>query len=248
MRYAVLLLSAVLLGCPTDETPSGAPPAGPGAPAEGDPAAPPPGGEAGTPPAAAPGLASFIKDGKSIKLSGKLEGATKGTVDVQAVDPDNDKQPRLLESISVVDGTFSVDAPATFDGDIYLTAIGEAAEGKPPLGGAAEPVKFEGKDVAVVIKLTDSPDWMKKLPWGASAQPDPGTGSGPGGAPPEGGAAGPGGPPPAGGTAGPGGPPPEGGAAGPGGPPPEGGAAGPGGAPPAAGAAGAGGTPPAAPK
>lgn len=196
----LLLLSA----CPVEE--AGAPGAG-APPPGGAEGGPPPGGEApppgdpaamgtpGTPGEALvmptpPGVASLVKDGKTVKISGKLIGTTKGQVDVQTTREDgNINEPLLLEVIQVTDGTFSFDAPATFDRPLYLTAIVPTGSAPSPddLGGGADPIKLEGKDVTVEITVGKDPAWLKKLPWGEAAgkpneQPPP-DGSTPGPAP-----------------------------------------------------------------
>lgn len=149
-------------------------PAGEGAPppeggAAPGPFVPEPGAGGVTPPAPPVGLSSLVKDGKTITITGKLVGATEAQVDVQTVRADGAKSsPELLEIIKVTDGTFSIKAPATYDRPLYLTAQVHGPDGSKPseLAGAADPIKLEGKDISVEIKLTTGPEWLKKLPWG----------------------------------------------------------------------------------
>lgn len=224
-------------GAPTDGAPAGPPPEGPppggemptgadpaAAGAPGTPGEAPPEGtptDATTPPDGAPvppndpnampkppGLASLVKDGKTVKITGKLIGATKGQVDVQTVREDGKTtEPVLLEIIKVTDGTFSVEAPATFDRPIYITALVQAGAAPSPsdLGGAAEPIKLAGKDVAVEITVGKDLAWLKKLPWGDTAMKPIGDAPKPG-APPTGEAPAAGGAAPAAGGATPAGP------------------------------------------
>lgn len=233
MTFRAVFPLLLLIGCPEEPTSApltpggpgeGAPPGGQGGPppaegttppaegtappAEGGSAAPADpstlGMSAPTPPA---GLASLIKDGKKVTIHGKLVGAKAAQVDIQTTrESGPGTEPELLEIIKVTDGTFTVEAPATFNRPLYITAM--EFDGKEPLrdglAGASAAVKLEGKDVNVEIKLSKGPDWIKKLPWGDSARrpageapapPPDGQGGAPG-TPPPGGA--PGGPPPGG--------------------------------------------------
>ncbi len=195
----LLVVPLLLLGCPVEDPAVAAAAAAASAPPSGDPGAPPPapaGGPVGdaaassaglpgeptglvAPFAAAPGLASLITDGKSITLSGKIIGSNTAQLDIQTTQPGNAHAPLLLEVIKVIDGTFSVKAPATYATPLYITAIGSVPEGDktPPLGGASDAVKLEGKDVAVEITLSSGPEWLAKMPWGIA--PPPGEGAAP---------------------------------------------------------------------
>lgn len=254
---AGLLFTSLLVGCPEPEDNVTAPGGAPGAPpagGPGGPGGPPAGGEGGTPPASAdgstpppaegapplgnsmmeppPGLASLIKDGKSVTISGTIEGAKEVQVDFTAVDESSGTpRPKALEILKVTDGKFSVKAPATYEATIYVTAIQDATGNGPTaddVQGGGNAVKLDGKDVTVTIKMGEMTAEAKKL---FSAPPEmPAGNSQP--PPPEGAAPTPPGPDmPAAGTAPAGGAPPAGGAAPAGGAPAAGGAAPAGGAP-----------------
>lgn len=186
---------------PVDGAVPGAPPAGGAPPAEGGvpPAdgAPAVGGPAPTngvvppadgaapaapsdfaEPAPPPGLASLIKDGKTVKVRGKLIGATKAQVDIQTVrGSGKSAAPELLETIKTTDGTFVFDAPATLDRPLYVTAMVQAGKDPKPddLAGASDAIKLAGKDISIEITLSKDPGWLKKVPWGESAMAPAGT-------------------------------------------------------------------------
>jgi hypothetical protein len=270
MSLRALPLLLVLAGCPepaptTDQAgapgqpPAGgpqdpnAPPADPNAlPA--DPNAPPPSGDAGAPPAgdatvngnpggpAAPvGFTSLIKDGKKVKITGTLEGAQAARVEFVAVEVQGDKKfPQVIDTLQTGDGTFTVDAPAEYEKELWVTAFADLTGNGPTpddlAGAATSAVKLAGKDVSVTVKLSTSPDWMKALPWSAGDDPGGQPPNPEGRKPTDGGPGAPAGEAPAGGPP-PGGAAPAGGAPG---APPAGGAPG---APPAGGAAPAGALP-----
>ena len=179
--------------------PPGSPPPGdPGAPPPGDAGAMPPGDpgaapadaaavaptEGNAPPADGPqpggppsapfkpaGLASLIKDGKSVTLSGTITGLKVAQLDITAVKTvDGQVVPEVLEIVRVTDGTFSVKAPATFDRDLYVSVMTPPTEGKLPGedeigGGYSKAIKLNGADVKVDIVFKKDRDWAKGLPW-----------------------------------------------------------------------------------
>ncbi len=187
--------------------PPGSPPPGdPNAPPPGDPNAPPPGapGDAASPPAdpnvaqgnpppadgpqpggspPAPfkpaGLASLVKDGKSVTISGTVTGLKVAQIDVTAVKTvDGQAVPEVLEILQVTDGTFSIKAPATFDRELYLTATAPPTEGKLPGesemgGGYSKAIKLAGADVKVDIAFKKDPEWITGLPWFRKDAPAP---------------------------------------------------------------------------
>ncbi len=167
-------------------SPTGVPPADGTAmpPLDGSP--PPPNDPSAKP--TPPGMSSLIVDGKTVTVSGKLVGHKTGQIDIQTVRKDGAvTEPVLLEIVKVTDGTFSFKAPATFDRPLYLTAIVQVGATPSPqdLGGASDPIKLEGKDVAVELTLSKDPAWLKKLPWGSMADQAIGSAPKPG-APPSG--------------------------------------------------------------
>lgn len=150
----------------------GAPPGAPGgggapgqAPAP-DASAPPPGGTP-TAPLAPPGFASLITDGKTITIRGTVTPASAVQVDFARVKMvDGKAQPEALDQVKATGGKFEVKAPATLDGEIWVTAMtADAKPGEAKGGMAAAPIKLAGKDVSVEIKLESGIDWMKKTPW-----------------------------------------------------------------------------------
>ncbi len=227
MRFSLLVTLFALAGCPDPVDPNlpggGAPggeiaPMGPnggppqeGAPQPADGAAPPTDGApqpagAGASPAPAPptppGLASLVKNGATVTVSGTLEGAKKAQIDFQfytkAGKEESVSAPENIEIVQVTDGTFSVKAPATSDRDLYITAT--AKQGDQPAStdpvGFVGPLKLAGKDLAVTIKLL--PNGVAKHPWfreggpplGGALPPTDGAAPPPNGtAPPAGGAA-----------------------------------------------------------
>ncbi len=198
-RVLLPLVVLVVSGCPTTDMPSGAagaaggqpPPTSPGEPggqpggapvAPGVPAAPAaiePGDPAASPLAAkpAPGFASLIQGGPTVTISGTLVGAKDAQVDFTRVkETDGRKVPEPLEILKVTGGKFTVEAPATLYGEIWVTAMTTGPDGAPgtKAGVAAAPIRLEGKDVSVSIQLGDSADWMEVLPWHDPTMPPPG--------------------------------------------------------------------------
>ncbi len=209
-RLFIGVLSFTLLalpGCPQPEDPlaadaaqnGGATPGSPGNPPQANPdgstnPAPPDGS---TPGAGAPfkpaGFASLITDGKTVTITGKLIGAQTAQIDFTAIkEVEGTATPEVIEIVNATDGTFTVTAPATYDREIYVTAVSTQADKGPspedPGGMAAAPIKLAGVDVTVEVTVSKDPDWMKKLPWyreGAPLPPDAGAleGGGAGGVP-----------------------------------------------------------------
>lgn len=120
-------------------------------------------------------LKSLAKGGATVKIRGTLKGATKAQVDFTAVtDLDGQKAPEILQIVQVTDGTFEVEAPATFDREIYITASAdEKGDGISPddPGGMAAPVQLTGSDVTVEITVGTDGVWMKSLPWSMGGPP-----------------------------------------------------------------------------
>lgn len=187
-------------GAPVGPAPDGAQPPGAPGPEGGVPGAPGPAVEGGAPAPAtgaasggpnafsAPGLASFITDGKSVTLSGTIVGAKEAQVDVTAVkEVDGQPTPEVLEIVRTTDGTFSIKAPATFDRTLYVTAVAVTDKAPSPTdpGGVAAPVKLEGKDVKVEIVMGKDQAYAKGLPWWREPADDmnPPLGGAPGGVP-----------------------------------------------------------------
>lgn len=220
-RYTLLALFLLpLTGCPE---PQGEVTGQPGDPAAGtapppvDGSVPPPasgeGAPMGGPP---PGFASLVTDGKTVTISGTVKGATKAQIDFTTItERDGQKFPSVIEVVQTTDGTFKVSAPASYAGEIWVTATVDAAgDGPTPddKGGiAASAVQLNGKDVTVDVTISDDADWFKKLPWyvepsagmtpGAPPSAAPADGAAPaGGAPSAGGGAPPAGAAPAGGA------------------------------------------------
>jgi len=150
--------------------PVGAPavgqPGAPGQPPAADATAPPPGGTP-TAPLAPPGFASLITDGKTITIRGTVTPPSAVQVDFARVKMvDGKAQPEALDQVKATGGKFEVKAPATLDGEIWVTAMtADAKPGEAKGGMAAAPIKLAGKDVSVEIKLESGIDWMKKTPW-----------------------------------------------------------------------------------
>ncbi len=203
-----LVLPVLLAGCPepVEELPATAPPVGvPGTPGPDGGAAPPPpeGAPAdGTAPAAGPvgaaptvpsdvtsrTLAALANGGPTVKIRGALKGATTAQVDFTAVgDQGGQKVPEILQIVQVTDGKFEVDAPATYEREIWVSAThdakGDGITPDDPGGLAQAPVKLAGKDVTVEIEVGSSGAWMEKVPWANAGPP-------PAGPPPAGGAPG----------------------------------------------------------
>lgn len=203
MRAVILTL--VLVGCGGGENkqPEAAPTAPPApvaadaptapaptatpAPAP-DAAAPAPGPDGG--PGNAPGLASLIKGGKSIAVSGTIKGATKAFVDFAEVkEVDGAKVPSLIQQVAVTDGTFKVDAPANFAGELYLIATVDADGNGPSPNDqmAVKALKLGAEPVTLELTPVDAAVATKGLPWstGAGAAPPPpaNTGAAPAAAP-----------------------------------------------------------------
>ncbi|MFZ5477192.1 MAG: hypothetical protein ACOZNI_10495, partial [Myxococcota bacterium] len=149
--------------------PNAQPPADPNAAASAPPpseTAPP---TAPTPPVP-PGLASLIADGKTVTIKGTVKGAKKAQVDfTQVKEQDGQKLPDVIEVIQITDGTFTVTAPATYDKDIWITAVVDSKGDGPTeddwSGVAPAPVRLAGKDVIVEIPVGASNEWLKKMPW-----------------------------------------------------------------------------------
>ncbi|MES2644144.1 MAG: hypothetical protein V4850_31955 [Myxococcota bacterium] len=185
-------------GAPVGPAPDGALPPGAPGPDGGVPGGAPGPAVEGGPPAgavtgvpdnfAAPGLASFITDGKSVTLSGTVVGAKEVQIDVTAVrEVDGQPTPEVLEIVRTTDGTFSIKAPATFDRTLYVSAIAVTDKQPSPSdpGGVAAPVKLEGKDVKVEIVVGKDPAYARSLPWWREPGDDmaPPSGGTPGGTP-----------------------------------------------------------------
>lgn len=184
-----------LTGCPQPEDPLAAATSQDGTATPGDPGNPPQAPDGTTPPPAptdgsapAPGeafkpvgFASLIVDGKSVVIHGKLVGAKTAQVDFTAIkEVEGSATPEVIEIVNVTDGTFTVTAPATYEREIYVSAVAVKGTAGPtpddPGGAAKDPIKLAGQDVNVEITLSTDPDWMKKLPWyreGAPTPPDP---------------------------------------------------------------------------
>jgi hypothetical protein len=119
-------------------------------------------------------LAALAEGGATVKIRGTLKGGTKAQVDFTAVTETNgQKVPEILQIVQVTDGTFEVEAPATYDREIWVSAsVDEKGDGITPddPGGLAEkPVKLAGKDVTVEIKI--GKEWATKLPWSMGEPP-----------------------------------------------------------------------------
>jgi hypothetical protein len=183
-------------GGPSAATPS--PPGAPGGPDAGSTAPPPGGGNDGaeigapSPPKAPVGFASLIKGGKSVTISGKISGAKSVQIDFTATSTINGEiAPDIIQIETSPDGKFSVQAPATYDRDIYIVALAPATAGKPgpdDPGGVYGPIKLEGKNVSVEMTLSKDAEWRKEMPW---YRPGDGGPAEPPSAAPEGGEAGP---------------------------------------------------------
>lgn len=160
-------LLATLTACGDD--PPVAPPSGSPAPQVGE-------GTDGAPPAQAPRPRAFseLTDGQpTIRLEGKVEGMTGGQVEFTVVETrEEGARPRVLHLERVTDGTFSVLAPASYPEPIYVIATAFDADGKPIPGQAAaanlaEPIRLEGADQVIELKLGVTPP----LPFLGSGEP-----------------------------------------------------------------------------
>ena len=184
LASALLVLPFLLLGCPqpddagTTGGPGGVPPADGGVPpaAGGEGAPPTDGGSTQVPgdPTASGGTPNnferLIAGGPSITISGKVVGATKAQVDFTiAKVVDGKKMAEVLQVVPAPDGTFSVKAPAKYAEPIYVSAgVDLTANGptKDDLGGCTDaPIKLDGKDITLEIKVSADPAWNKKMPW-----------------------------------------------------------------------------------
>ncbi len=195
----------LLIGCPAPpEAPSNSGPAAAGAPGGGPPPAGPGAGEPGAPAAGQPAgegapadganapegervepatdLSSIIT-GKTIKLTGKIEGADTVQISVLAPGPTPQDMPAFLAMLSVTDGKFKLELPETYDKALYFTAVSDVTGDGPSdddLSGVSDPVKPAGKDLAITIKLSKDKSWTKKMPWQAPDQADMGAAPPPG--------------------------------------------------------------------
>lgn len=163
------------------DAPAAAPVAAPTPDAAAAPAAPP------ASPAGAPGLASLVKDGKTVAVSGTIKGATKAFVDFAEVkEIDGQKAPSLIQQVAVTDGSFKVDAPANYAGDIYLIAtIDTDGNGPSPNDQmAVKLLKLGAEPVTLELTPVDAAAATKSLPWamgaGAAPPPNPGAAVAPG--------------------------------------------------------------------
>jgi hypothetical protein len=193
----------------------GGQPAGEGGPqpgAAGD-AANPGMGAVPEPPGELPKLSDLVKDGQSVKVTINIKGAPKATVDF--VVKSKEGGPQLIAQAPVEKASETLDGPATYDGEVWVSGFYDAkGDGPTPddnVGFAAAAVKFEGKDLTIDLDLTAKGEPPKGSPFaamnGADAAPPmggaggaPGAGGGapsadgvaaggaPGGSPPPGGA------------------------------------------------------------
>lgn len=148
-------------------------------------------------------------DQKTVKLTVTVEGASAGQIDVVTLsEKDGVTAPTVLhlESFSGT-GPVVITAPATYADPLYISAmvrVEKAGKDTPPpsgpppmdksgLGGIAEPVRLDGKDLSVTVKMGSVPKWLEKLQSQAEMPVPPPEGGAPGGPPPTGAAP----PPPA---------------------------------------------------
>ena len=151
---------------------------------------------------------------KTVSLTVHVEGGAAGRIDiVSLVQQDGNTVPSVLHTEAFT-GTkpLVITAPATYAESLYLSAmvrVDKAGKDAPPPSGpikvdpkqvgGLEPVKLEGKDLDLTIKMGTVPKWLEKLSDQATMPAPPPDGAVPAGPPPPAGAAPPpgGAPPPA---------------------------------------------------
>lgn len=158
----------------------------------------------------------FITPGeKTVSLTVHVEGGAAGMIDiVSLVEQDGNTVPSVLHTEAFTGTTpLVITAPATYAEPLYISAmvrVDKAGKDAPPPSGpikvdpkqvgGLEPVKLEGKDLDLTIKMGTVPKWLEKLADQATIPAPPPGGAVPGGPPPPAGAA----PPPGGGATPPG--------------------------------------------
>ncbi len=127
-----------------------------------------------------PSFSQLLGDGATVTISVGVEGATSGELAFQTIDGDGFA--RMLHVQRLEGGSASIVAPASYADPIYVSlampegefskdpnAVGSAA-GTPErkgagmqVAGASEPIRLQGADVAVTIKVGETPDWLEGL-------------------------------------------------------------------------------------
>lgn len=168
-----LPLSCLLLflaGCPSPPpTEEGAPMGPQDAPitvaAAAQPGQAPPLAVAATGPDGKPTFETIIGDGPTVTVRGTVEGASTGQVDFMRITADG---PEIVHVAPLVGGKFTVTAPATFAGEIWVNAIAFPEGGQPtpeaPNGGLEQPITLAGEDIELSITIGDYDLMADKFP------------------------------------------------------------------------------------